>query len=209
MLSILSGLLLTSCVVTKSENEKSETSHKYHITQSTDIKEIEDYLRFAHKDDQYRLFLKKKLIALKNATWMKSGQGLAMPPRTFTRNSYETANVKALDRVHFNKLLSEYKANQKQNTVNVLNELFNDSNPNSPTSIVLVQNKSACDMILTLEGPQSYDLAVPAKSETSITVVKGNYHLRSNVCEASYQSSKLITKGIVIALNYENNKPNS
>ncbi|WP_300668808.1 DUF6759 domain-containing protein [Soonwooa sp.] len=197
VLCIVGLALLTACA----SNSNADTGKKHHITQSTDIKEIENYLKNAHKDDQYRLFLKRKLIALKNAAWMKSGQGVPMAARPIVTDLPTNPKSNKIDRELFNKLLSEAKTNQKKNTVNVLNELFNDSNPNSPTSIVLIQNKSVCDMILTLEGPKLYNLAIPANSDTSITVEKGTYKLQSNVCDAAYSSTKTITKGIVISLN--------
>ncbi|MFN3020942.1 DUF6759 domain-containing protein [Chryseobacterium sp. TY3] len=194
--------LLASC----SSATNSSSGKKHHITQSTDIKEIENYLRTAHKDDQYRLFLKRKLVALKNAAWMKSGQGVPMAARPIVTNLPSNPKSKTLDRALFNKLMEEAKANEKQNTVQVLNELFKDPNTNESTSVVLIQNKSICDMILTLDGPKAYNLAIPANSDKSIVVEKGDYRLKSNVCDAPYESSKSISKGIIITLNKSTNK---
>ncbi|MFW2134668.1 DUF6759 domain-containing protein [Chryseobacterium sp. TY4] len=194
--------LLASC----SSANNSSSGKKYHITQSTDIKEIESYLNTAHKDDQYRLFLKRKLVALKNAAWMKSGQGVPMAARPIVTDLPSNPKTSKLDRALFNKLMEEAKADQKQNTVKVLNELFNNSNPNESTSVVLIQNKSICDMILTLDGPKAYNLAIPANTDKSIVIEKGDYKLKSNVCDAPYESSKSISKGIIITLNKSTNK---
>lgn len=189
--------LLASC--TSALN--SSSGKKYHITQSTDIKEIENYLKNSHIDDQYRLFLKRKLVSLKNTAWMKSGQGVPMAARPLVTDLPSNPKTNKLDRVHFNKLMEEAKANEKQNTVKVLNELFKDSNLNKNTSIVLIQNKSICDMILIIEGVKNYNLAIPANTDKSVVVEKGDYKLKSSVCDAPYESTKNISKGIIISLN--------
>lgn len=198
-------LILASCSTANNTTPKK----KQHITQSTNIKEIEAYLSTAHKDDQYRLFLKKKLVSLKNASWMKNDK--ASPIATPTLNADKAYHIQSdkVDRALFNKLMDEDKSSEKQTTAKILNDLFNEADPNSPTSVVLIQNKSLCDLILNMEGPQLYNLAVPANSDKSIIVKKGSYTLRSNICDAAYESLKSINKNIVISLNIEKDKTKS
>ena len=65
-----------------------------------------------------------------------------MAARPIVTNLPSNPKSKTLDRALFNKLMEEAKANEKQNTVQVLNELFKDPNPNESTSVALIQNKS-------------------------------------------------------------------
>ncbi|WP_409529531.1 DUF6759 domain-containing protein [Soonwooa sp.] len=39
-------------------------------------------------------------------------------------------------------------------------------------------------MILTLDSPKPYNPSIPANSAKSIVVEKGNYKLKSNVCDS-------------------------
>lgn len=174
------------------------------ITQSTNIKEIENYLKTAHKDDQYRVFLKRKLVALKNAAWTKSGQGVPMAARPLVTEIPTSSKHSNFDKTLFDKLLSEAKSDHNSRTVTLLNELFSKNSPDSPDAIIMIRNQSECDMVLKIEGKKSYNLAIPSKGETSIVVNKGEYTISSNLCDAIYNSKKHINANILLAL--ENNK---
>lgn len=172
-----------------------------HITQSTNIKEIENYLKTAHKDDQYRVFLKRKLISLKNAAWMKSGQGVPMAARPIVTEIPTNSSKANFDKALYDRLLADAKEDQRARTINLLNELFSENSAESPDAIIMVRNQSDCDMILKIEGKKSYNLAIPSKGETSIVVNKGEYSISSNLCDAIYNSKKQITANILLALN--------
>ncbi len=174
---------------------------KTNITQSNNIKEIEDYLRTANKDDQYRVFLKRKLIALKNASWMKSGQGVPMAVRPIV-TEIPTSKTN-FDKELYEKLLAESNKGQTERTVKLLNELFSENTPDNPSAIVMIRNQSECDMILKIEGKQNYNLAIPSKGETSVVVNKGSYTISSNLCDAIYNSKKEIKNNLLLALNNE------
>lgn len=176
-----------------------------HITESTNIKEIENYLKTAHKDDQYRIFLKRKLISLKNAAWMKSGQGVPMAARPIVTEIPTTNGTSNFDKALYNRLLADAKEDQRARTINLLNELFSENSAESPDAIIMVRNQSDCDMILKIEGKQSYSLAIPSKGETSIVVNKGDYNISSNLCDAIYNSKKQIKANLLLALNKSEN----
>ena len=67
----------------------------------------------------------------------------------------------------------------------------------------MIQNKSDCNMIVRIEGVGNvkYRLAVPAKDENSVVVLKGDYLFTSQVCGAQYASQKTVQKAIMVALN--------
>lgn len=178
------------------------------ITQSNNIAEIESYLKSAHRDDQYRLFLKKKLVALKNAAWMKSGQGVPMAARPIVTDIPSPSNRSNFDKEFFNKLLAEAKVEHNSRTAKLLNELFANNSPDSPDAIILVRNQSDCDMILKIEGKQNYNLAIPSRGETSLIVNKGTYSISSNLCDAIYNSKKDIKNNLLLALNSDQSSNN-
>lgn len=101
----------------------------------------------------------------------------------------------------FKILMTPTSSEQKNKTVNILNSLF-DNDPNSKESIVLIENKSDCNMIVRIEGVgnANFKLAVPSKSENSIVVPKGDYLFSSIVCGAQYASQKTVQKAIMVSL---------
>lgn len=101
----------------------------------------------------------------------------------------------------FKMLINESPEAHKQKTVQLLNKLF-DSDPSSRESIILIQNKSDCNIIVRIEGAGNtkYRLAVAAHNENSIVVTKGDYLFTSIVCGAQYASQKTIQKAIMVAL---------
>lgn len=101
----------------------------------------------------------------------------------------------------FNILMSENPIEHKNKTVKILNSLF-DNDPNAKECIVLIQNKSDCNIIVRIEGigHTKYRLPVPANGDNSIVIEKGDYLLSSLVCGAQYASQKTIQKPLMIAL---------
>lgn len=170
------------------------------ITESNNIKEIENYLKTAHKDDQYRVFLKRKLISLKNAAWMKSGQGVPMAARPIVTEIPTNNSKSNFDKALYDRLLADAKMDQRARTINLLNELFTENSAESPDAIIMVRNQSDCDMILKIEGKKSYNLAIPSKGETSIVLNKDIYTFSGSLCDVKYQSSKDVNKNIIIVL---------
>ena len=114
----------------------------------------------------------------------------------------KSASLGAAEQEEFKMLMTQSAAEHKNKTVNILNSLF-DSDPNSKESIVLIENKSDCNMIVRIEGVgrSIYRLAVASKSENTIVVAKGNYLFSSNVCGAEYASQKSIQKAIMVSLD--------
>jgi hypothetical protein len=101
----------------------------------------------------------------------------------------------------FNMLMSENPTEHKDKTVKVLNSLF-DNDPNSKESIVMIENKSDCNMIMRIEGVgySKYRLAIPAKDDNAIVVAKGDYLFSSIVCGTQYTSQKTVQRSIIVSL---------
>lgn len=102
----------------------------------------------------------------------------------------------------YDRLMHISQAALKEKTTKVLNALF-DNDPQSKECIVLVQNKSDCNIIMRIEGVGnvSYTIPVPSLKENSVVVKKGNYVFSSLVCGVQYASEKEIQKAVMIALS--------
>ncbi len=101
----------------------------------------------------------------------------------------------------FSMLMSVSPIEHKNNTVKILNSLF-DNDPNSKESIVMIENKSNCNMIMRIEGigHTKYRLAIPANADNTIVVAKGDYLFSSLVCGAQYASQKTVQKAVMVSL---------
>ena len=129
--------------------------------------------------------------------------------RTYMTKVYGNASASAgaatgytdTEQEEFNMLMAVNPTDYKNNTVKVLNALF-DNDPNSKESIVLIENKSLCNMIMRIEGVGNtkYRLAVPAQSDNTIVVAKGDYLFSGLVCGAQYASQKTVQKAILVSL---------
>ena len=226
------------------------------IMRSTNIYEIDAYLRDAHPDDPKRLVLKPKLVKMLKEYIKTAHVGdqrvkdfqekiVLLRKRASTRISFEELNEKIRQKQiakfkeelqkkdgssityvttiygsesvpnnaktfgsfvdneeeEFKMLLSVSPIEHKNNTVKILNSLF-DNNPESKESIVMIENKSDCNLIMRIEGVGNakYRLAVPAHAQNTIVVPKGDYLFSSLVCGAQYASQKTIQKAIMVAL---------
>lgn len=178
--------------------------HKDNILNSTNIAEIEDYISKAHPEDPKRRVLKQRVIALKNADWVKGrkdAKPMAARPvimdlpskKSFQKNSPESEAV-------FKQLLAETPEEHKEKTVKLLNSIFNQDVSNNEV-ILLLKNNSDCNLVLEISGKKFYNLPVPAKSENSLVLEKDTYTLSGNVCDVPYKSMKEFSKGAVIILS--------
>jgi hypothetical protein len=190
------------------QKPKKEKKKQKDIIYSENIQEIENFLRTAHPEDPRRRLLKKRLIELKNAAWVK-GRETAKPmaarpivteteiPDQILQSGIQAKNDESEE---FKRLLEENSTEHKDKTVQLLNTLFNEDITNNQV-IILLKNNSDCNLILRINGVKSYDLAVLAREEGTIVVEKGSYELTSNVCDAKYNSSKNLMKSNMIVIN--------
>lgn len=173
------------------------------ILESTDIKEIENYLAATHPDDPKRSVLKPKLIALKNAEWTK-GKKNAKPmearPVISEIPSAAFKNPNSQEAEEFKRLISSTSKEHKEKTVKLLDAMFNED-VNSKEVILLFKNLSDCNLVLKIQGKDFYNLAVPAKGENFIVINKGFYTIKGNVCDVVYSSQKDLNKSILLTIS--------
>lgn len=119
---------------------------------------------------------------------------------SISTNTSTSATANAED-AEFQMLMSENPIDHKNKTVKILNSLF-DNDPTAKESIVMIENKSDCNIIMRIEGVghTKYRLAIPAKSDNTIVVAKGDYLFTSIVCGAQYASQKTVQKALMVAL---------
>lgn len=188
------------------------------------IELITDYLKYAHPADSRIPELQEKLAMLKTKSstaitfaemqeTIKQKQIARYKEELLNRPNYantehinsdaaETPNMSVKDQAEYKEIINESNAVHKNKTVKILNSLF-DNDPNSKESIVLIENKSACDILVKIDGAGGikFKVAVPAGTQQSTVVQKGSYLFSSSICGAEYLSQKTIEKAIMVSLN--------
>jgi hypothetical protein len=191
---------------------------------------ITEYLKYAHPADSRIPELQEKLALLKTKSStaitfeemqeaikqkqialykeeLRNGprryaSGGAAASQTSQTEAGVVQNMSSEDQADYKAILAETPTVHKEKTVKILNSLF-DNDPASKESIVMVENKSACDILVKIEGVGGvvYKLAVPASTQQSTVVEKGNYLFSSSICGAEYVSQKTVQKAIMVSLN--------
>lgn len=155
--------------------------------------------------DEMNAIIKQKQIAKYKAELAAKQPTEVYTPsnaqNTFVVNTASNAAIPNAEAEEFNMLMAVSPVEHKNRTVKILNSLF-DNDPKAKESIVLIQNKSDCNIIVRMEGvgTTKYRLAVPAHADGSIVIEKGQYLFTSLVCGAQYASQKTIQSAIMVAL---------
>ncbi|GAA4167067.1 hypothetical protein GCM10022217_41860 [Chryseobacterium ginsenosidimutans] len=128
-------------------------------------------------------------------------QNVYIAPTASSSSSKPAAAIPDAEASEFNMLMAENPVEHKNKTVKILNSLF-DNDPNAKECIVMIENKSDCNIIIRIEGigTTKYRLPVPAHGDNSIVVQKGDYLFTGIVCGAQYASQKTIQKPLMVAL---------
>ena len=138
-----------------------------------------------------------------NASPVRSGASSSTKaaPAAVNRSSGMAMNAASSEKEEFAMLMNESADEHKAKTVKILNALF-DNDPMSKETTILIKNSSDCDIIVRIDGIgyTKYRLPVPAKSENTIVVAKGDYLFSSLVCGAQYASQKTVQKAIMVTL---------
>lgn len=121
------------------------------------------------------------------------------------RKSFPTASNKGSTITPSVQTEREYQAlikTYKSETAEVLTDLLNGSSNNPKTSIT-VENKSSCNMVLTISGNNYFKkIPIGAKKIGSAMILKNqNYNLSGMLCNAVYQNKKFITSSYNITLS--------
>ena len=168
------------------------------ILKSTDVKEIETFLKTAQRDDPRRGTLTAKLAALKNTRQPNFANQQTTAKTVNTQNSTSISTQNEED--EFRRLTATTTGAHEQKTVKLLNQLF-DNDVANKDAILLIQNHSGCNMIIRVHGKESYNLPVRAGGENFVVLKKGNYKLSGTACNDQYTSTKSIAKNTVVTLN--------
>ncbi|WP_294201068.1 DUF6759 domain-containing protein [uncultured Chryseobacterium sp.] len=182
----------------------------------TKVKQMQDWLAMLKRRpstkisfDEMNAIIKQKQIA-KYQKELQVGQAAVVYTPSNPKNVYvaaaavTTTTVAAIpdaEASEFNMLMAENPSEHKNKTVKILNSLF-DNDPNAKECIVMIENKSDCNIIVRIEGvgTTKYRLPVPSHGDNSIVVEKGDYLFTSIVCGAQYASQKTIQKPLMVAL---------
>ena len=108
------------------------------------------------------------------------------------------------ERSEFLTLMEKDKINKTKVTAEVLTYLLNDSDSREPRTAVVITNNSNCDMILRmvrLNKNLVYNLPIARNSKNQFVVEKGNYTLKSKICNANYYSQKRLTEPLILKLS--------
>lgn len=155
--------------------------------------------------DEMNAIIKQKQIAKYKAELAAKQSTTVYTPsnaqNTFVVNTASNTAIPNAEAEEFNMLMNISPVEHQNKTVKILNSLF-DNDPNAKECIVLIQNQSDCNIIVRMEGvgTTKYRLAIPARSDNSIVIEKGQYLFSSLVCGAQYASQKTIQKPIMVAL---------
>ncbi|SDE27920.1 DUF6759 domain-containing protein [Riemerella columbipharyngis] len=172
------------------------------IFKSNDVNEVKAYIRAnPYSRDAYEL--RKKLPLLETMAWAKPNKGSAMKTRQIIiGDDYTQIEIvqNMISTEKFKELMEKFEANHNKRTVDLLNQLFNSDISNTKT-IILVENKTKCNMVLNVVGKNKYEIPIPAKGENSIVIEKGEYRLISKLCGILYSSRKDIQKNLVVTLD--------
>lgn len=120
------------------------------------------------------------------------------PVRKPNAASKDRNNSTAQTEREYQNLIKTYKSE----TAEVLTDLLNNSS-DSPKTSITVENKSQCNMVLTISGNNYFKkIPIGANRIGSAMVLKNqSYNLSGMVCGSVYQKSKFVTGSYNITLS--------
>ncbi|WP_223601540.1 DUF6759 domain-containing protein [Chryseobacterium sp. GVT01B] len=119
------------------------------------------------------------------------------------RTSYPSSTSNSGNRANTEREYSELIKTYKPETAEVLNDLLNNDDPANPRTSISVENKSPCNMVLTVSGNGFFKKIPIGAGKIGYTMVpkNQNYRLSGMLCNSSYQSTKFITTSYSIKLS--------
>jgi len=117
---------------------------------------------------------------------------------TSSRNTGSNRTSETQTEREYQNLIKTYKPE----TAEVLTDLLNGSEDSQKTSVT-VENKSDCNMVLTISGANYFKkIPIGAHKIGSAMVIKNqNYTLSTTVCTAVYNKTKFVTNSYNITLS--------
>jgi len=147
-----------------------------------------------------KFFLLSLLIAFLMNSCGSSNHTTKQPTRkpSVSSNSGTRVNSVSQTEREYQTLIKTYKSE----TAAVLTSLLNDSS-DSPTVPISVENKSNCNMVLTISG-NNYFKKIPIgvnKIGSAMVPKNQNYNLSGMLCNSVYQKTKYMTSSYSIKLS--------
>lgn len=144
----------------------------------------------------------KKLIVLTGISLILASCNVnygGYPGRTSYPYPTSNAGNRANTESEYNELIKTYKPE----TADVLNDLLNNDDPKNPRTSISVENKSPCNMVLTVSGNNFFKKIPIGSGKVGYTMVpkNQNYRLSGLICNSTYQSTKFITTSYSIKLS--------
>lgn len=117
-------------------------------------------------------------------------------PSASTSNSGST--VMSTER-EYTELIKTYKPE----TADVLTDLLNEDSPGNPRTSISVENKSPCNMVLTISSTGFFKKIPIGSGKVGYTMIpkNRNYRLSGMLCNSSYDSTKYITTSYAIKIS--------
>ncbi|MBB6372677.1 DUF6759 domain-containing protein [Chryseobacterium shigense] len=91
----------------------------------------------------------------------------------------------------------------KPETADVLNDLLNEDSPTNPRTSISVENKSPCNMVLTVSSSGFFKKIPIGSGKVGYTMVpkNKNYRLSGMLCNSSYEATKYVTTSYAIKIS--------
>lgn len=127
-----------------------------------------------------------------------------LPSGSVYRSTSNPSNSSSNENSEFANLMAKDKIGKDKVTAEVLTYLLNESDSREPRTAVVIENKSNCDMIFRMVRLNSnliYNLPIARNSKNQFVVQKGNYTLRSKICDANYYSQKNVSDVLLLKLS--------
>lgn len=93
------------------------------------------------------------------------------------------------------------KLNLEEKAVTLLNQLFNTDESNK-NMVLVISNESDCDFTMDISGNNHYSLPVAARKSESIVVERGEYEMKSQVCQSHYKVYKTFSENTQLSIKY-------
>ena len=146
------------------------------------------------------LYLLFSFSLLMSCDIMPTENRVYRPNSSYPQKSSNSTN----ERQEFENLMEKHLVNKKLVNAEVLTYLLNDDDPKDKKTAAVIENLSSCNIILRLVGINNnliYNLPIGRNSKNQFVINKGNYTLKSNICEAKYYSQKNISEPLLLKLN--------
>ncbi|SEM20794.1 hypothetical protein SAMN05421856_101739 [Chryseobacterium taichungense] len=127
----------------------------------------------------------------------KTNYPVRKPNPVSTNTGSSTTSAAQVER-EYQALMKTYKSE----TAEVLTYLLNDSS-NDPKTSITVENKSRCNMVLTISGTNYFKkVPIGANKIGAVMVPKNqNYNLSGMICNAVYHNTKFVSSSYEVKLS--------